>query len=236
MADLSSLSFRPAGLGGFNKKDVIAYVKTLSDQHAAALKRLERSLSDAEKQNAALDEKLAACEAERNALSSRYNDTDAELSDLRALYNAAQSEVDSLRASLAETEKALREAAQRADALEKENADLRGEKEAADTVLSRLEKEKQAVTELELEARLRARDSEASARSRIAAIITAYQQEFSEAKDAFRHYKSSADKLIVSTEEQLKDMLSLFGELESELELSEKAFEKLSADPLDTND
>lgn len=227
MADLSSLSFRPAGLGGFNKKDVIAYVKALSDKHASEVKSLERALSESVKQKDMLSEKLASAKAECVALKYAFGDIDS----LREALDSSENEVSSLKEKLAECEKALEKASSDAAALKEENAALKVEKEKSDEVLSRLEKEKQAVTELELEARIRARDSEESARSRIASIISTYQTEFAEAKDSFRHYKTSADRLITSTEDQLKDMLTLFGELESELELSEKAFEKLSADP-----
>ena len=127
MENFSSPSFRSAGLGGFNKKDVTAYIRALSESYESEKADLEAACAKATREKEALENKNISLSRElgmlrmlkdedRSKESSRAEELDALKAENASLREELQKAAEALDAEKAALAEALREAEEARDA------------------------------------------------------------------------------------------------------------------------
>ncbi|MBQ1272209.1 MAG: hypothetical protein IIY12_01780 [Clostridia bacterium] len=211
MPEPNGNSFRSAGFGGFKKKDVVAYIQEQTRKYTKQISTLEKSLDEAVSEKKALQNEQEATQVTLNSLTSRVEELEKEAAEA-AVLRTALAEVQTEKAAL---QKEL-------DLLKKEAGDIFAMK-------TKLEVEKAALVQMEVEARLRADKVETDARDKAEELANRYSREVADAIRVFTHFKGNADTMLLSASEQLRSILALFSEMEKELLASGSVFEDLSS-------
>ena len=229
MNDLSGLRFR-SSMNGFRKKDVTQYIDALTRNAAAEKAGLEDALAGEKERSALLDGKLAAASEASAALEKEAADLRAERDLLREELESAKGEIaslsgakDGLAGELASLKDKLSSLESEKAALEKRCADFESREKALDNEL-------RVVTELELAARIRAEESEASARERAAAIMEQCRKDFADTRSVVDHYKADTDVMIGSAEKHLSTLQSLIEEFRRDMDSSKKGLDEFTLD------
>ena len=151
-------TFKGSLFGGFNREDVIDYIKKTSAESTARIESLEGDI-----------DKLCAQEQELRTQVSTLrgeNDTAAERDTLRAALDTANDELTALRAE--------------AEALRAENASLRAENDKLRPMAEQYSTIKEHLAGIELDAHQRAEEYERSVHERLAAMIAPIATAFSQ--------------------------------------------------------
>ena len=229
MNDLSGLRFR-SSMNGFRKKDVVQYIDALSKNAAAEKAGLEDALTEEKERSGLLDgklkaseEALASSEKEKALLKEECSRLTTELESAKGSLASRDGELQGLRSELS----ALKE---KLSALESEKAELQARCTDYESRSAALEAEKRVVTELELAARLRAEESEASAKERAAAIMEKCRQDFADKRSVVDHYKADTDVMIGSAEKHLSSLQSLIEDFKHDMDESKKGLDEFSLD------
>ena len=213
MPDTNGNSFRSAGFGGFNKKDVVAYIQEQTRKYTKQISTLEKSLDEAVSAKKSLQSECEMTQASLDKMILRVDELEKEAAELPLLKRALED---------SEAEKtALKE---ELDQLKAETGDIMALK-------AKLEGEKAALIQMEVEARLRADKLETDARDKAEELASRYNKEVADAIRIFGHFKGNADTMLLSASEQLKSILALFADMEKELMTSGSAFEALNTEP-----
>lgn len=229
MNDLSGLRFRTS-LGGFRKKDVAQYIEALSKDAEARKAELEDSLAEERQKMSALAEELAEARAaidtldgEKAALSEEIQSEKARLAKAEADAEAVAVEKKALLDEISLLEERIR-------TLTGENEKLAARISDFERREASLEEAKRVVTDLEMAARMRAEESEASAKRRAAAILEEYQKEFDDTRMVVDHYKADTDVMIDSAEKHISSLQSLIEEFKRDLASSKEGLDGIRLD------
>ena len=229
MNDLSDFRFR-SSLNGFRKKDVAQFIDALSRNAAAEKAELEETLAAEREKNGDLVEKLSLSEAriselekEAAALREECDRLNSDLEGVRKAVSAISDERQGLKYEIT----VLKE---KTASLENENAELSKKCAGYEEKARALDEEKRIVTELELAARLRAEESEASAKRRAALLLEEYQRELDDKRSVVDQYKADTDEMIDSAEKQISSLQSLIEEFRRSMTSSKKGLDGLAED------
>ena len=80
MSEQANGVFRKAALGGFNKKDVLSYLDSISMQYEQEKNELSGNISRLEEINGSLEQELSLCKEEISSLTKRLEDEQEKLS------------------------------------------------------------------------------------------------------------------------------------------------------------
>lgn len=143
-------TFKGSLFGGFNREDVIDYIKKTSAESTARIESLEGDIDKLCTQEQELRTQVSTLRGENDRLTQEHSDAAAERDTLRAALDTANDELTALRAE--------------AEALRAENDKLRPMAEQYSTI-------KEHLAGIELDAHQRAEEYERSVHERLAAMI-----------------------------------------------------------------
>ena len=143
-------TFKGSLFGGFNREDVIDYIKKTSAESTARIESLEGDIDKLCAQEQELRTQVSTLRGENDRLTQEHSDAAAERDTLRAALDTANDELTALRAE--------------AEALRAENDKLRPMAEQYSTI-------KEHLAGIELDAHQRAEEYERSVHERLAAMI-----------------------------------------------------------------
>lgn len=143
-------TFKGSLFGGFNREDVIDYIKKTSAESTARIESLEGDIDKLCAQEQELRTQVSTLRGENDRLTQEHNDAAAERDTLRAALDTANDELTALRAE--------------AEALRAENDKLRPMAEQYSTI-------KEHLAGIELDAHQRAEEYERGVHERLAAMI-----------------------------------------------------------------
>ena len=143
-------TFKGSLFGGFNREDVIDYIKKTSAESTARIESLEGDIDKLCAQEQELRTQVSTLRGENDHLTQEHSDAAAERDTLRAALDTANDELTALRAE--------------AEALRAENASLRAMAEQYSTI-------KEHLAGIELDAHQRAEEYERGVHERLAAMI-----------------------------------------------------------------
>ncbi|MBR5743481.1 MAG: hypothetical protein IKX85_06710 [Clostridia bacterium] len=224
MNDLSGLRFRTS-LGGFRKKDVAQYIDALSRDSEAQKAELEDSLAEERQKMSALADELAEARAAIGSFEDEKKSLTEEIRSGEERLAKAQTDAEE---AAGEKKALLDEIAllqERIKTLTGENEKLSARISDFENREASLEEAKRVVTDLEMAARLRAEESEASAKRRAAAILEEYQKEFDDTRMVVDHYKADTDVMIDSAEKHISSLQSLIEEFKRDLASSKEGLD-----------
>ena len=229
MNDLSGLRFR-SSLNGFRKKDVSQYIDALSRNAAAEKAGLEDALAEEKEKSALLDGKLTAAAEASASLAKEAAELRAEQERTAKELEAAKEELSALRSEAEKLSEELALAKERLSSLESEKAALENRVADFEGKEKALDNEMRVVTELELAARIRAEESENSAKERAAAIMEKCRRDFADTRSVVDHYKADTDVMIGSAEKHLSSLQSLIEDFKRDMDSSKKGLDEFSLD------
>ena len=143
-------TFKGSLFGGFNREDVIDYIKKTSAESTARIESLEGDIDKLCAQEQELRTQVSTLRGENDRLTQEHSDAAAERDTLRAALDTANDELTALRAE--------------AEALRAENDKLRPMAEQYSTI-------KEHLAGIELDAHQRAEEYERGVHERLAAMI-----------------------------------------------------------------
>lgn len=143
-------TFKGSLFGGFNREDVIDYIKKTSAESTARIESLEGDIDKLCAQEQELRTQVSTLRGENDRLTQEHNDAAAERDTLRTALDTANGELTALRAE--------------AEALRAENDKLRPMAEQYSTI-------KEHLAGIELDAHQRAEEYERGVHERLAAMI-----------------------------------------------------------------
>jgi len=218
MGESNDLTFRNAGLGGFNKKDVIAYIEKLTAQFRQTESSNQQAYSALEKEAASLRDTVSSLQKELQDIKARLSKQDELLAESESLKQKNRALSD-------ENQRLLSENKQLSDSFlsVKEELVLQDEKLA---VVSR---EKQAIADLEIAAKLRAEQIKKDSHEQIALMFSCCQQSFDDASEAFKQFRATASEMIDSTKKQIESIDSLFSDVNNRLTHSRSTIDGLAS-------
>ncbi len=157
-------TFKGSLFGGFNREDVIDYIKKTSAESTARIESLESDIDKLCAQEDKLRVQLDCAENEKSKLKERLERATNNLTDARASLDSANNDLSILRA---EAEVMREELA----TLRAENASLRAESASFRPMAEQYSTVKEHLAGIELDAHQRAEEYERSVRARLAAAI-----------------------------------------------------------------
>ena len=150
-------TFKGSLFGGFNREDVIDYIKKTSAESTARIESLEGDIDKLCTQEQELRTQVSTLRGENDRLTQEHSDAAAERDTLRAALDAANDELTALRAE--------------AEALRAENASLRAENDKLRPMAEQYSTIKEHLAGIELDAHQRAEEYERGVHERLAAMI-----------------------------------------------------------------
>ncbi len=150
-------TFKGSLFGGFNREDVIDYIKKTSAESTARIESLEGDIDKLCAQEQELRTQVSTLRGENDRLTQEHSDTAAERDTLRAALDTANDELTALRAE--------------AEALRAENASLRAENDKLRPMAEQYSTIKEHLAGIELDAHQRAEEYERGVHERLAAMI-----------------------------------------------------------------
>ena len=150
-------TFKGSLFGGFNREDVIDYIKKTSSESTARIESLESDIDKLCAQERELRAQVGSLRGDNDRLAQENRDFASERDTLRTALDAANSELTALRAE--------------AEALRAENASLRAENASFRPMAEQYSTVKEHLAGIELDAHQRAEEYERSVRARLAAAI-----------------------------------------------------------------
>ena len=150
-------TFKGSLFGGFNREDVIDYIKKTSAESTARIESLESDIDKLCAQERELRAQVGSLRDDNDRLAQENRDTVSERDTLRTALDAANGELTALRAE--------------AEALRAENASLRAENASFRPMAEQYSTVKEHLASIELDAHQRAEEYERSVRARLAAAI-----------------------------------------------------------------
>ena len=150
-------TFKGSLFGGFNREDVIDYIKKTSAESTARIESLESDIDKLCAQERELRAQVGSLRDDNDRLAQENRDTVSERDTLRTALDAANGELTALRAE--------------AEALRAENASLRAENASFRPMAEQYSTVKEHLAGIELDAHQRAEEYERSVRARLAAAI-----------------------------------------------------------------
>ena len=139
-------TFKGSLFGGFNREDVIDYIKKTSAESTARIESLEGDIDKLCAQEQELRTQVSTLRGENDRLTQEHSDTAAERDTLRAALDTANDELTALRAE--------------AEALRAENASLRAENDKLRPMAEQYSTIKEHLAGIELDAHQRAEEYE----------------------------------------------------------------------------
>ena len=150
-------TFKGSLFGGFNREDVIDYIKKTSAESTARIESLESDIDKLCAQERELRAQVGSLRGDNDRLAQENRDFASERDTLRTALDAASGELTALRAE--------------AEALRAENASLRAENASFRPMAEQYSTVKEHLAGIELDAHQRAEEYERSVRARLAAAI-----------------------------------------------------------------
>ena len=150
-------TFKGSLFGGFNREDVIDYIKKTSAESTARIESLEGDIDKLCAQEQELRTQVSTLRGENDRLTQEHSDAAAERDTLRAALDTANDELTALRAE--------------AEALRAENASLRAENDKLRPMAEQYSTIKEHLAGIELDAHQRAEEYERGVHERLAATI-----------------------------------------------------------------
>ena len=150
-------TFKGSLFGGFNREDVIDYIKKTSAESTARIESLEGDIDKLCAQEQELRTQVSTLRGENDRLTQEHSDTAAERDTLRAALDTANDELTALRAE--------------AEALRAENASLRAENDKLRPMAEQYSTIKEHLAGIELDAHQRAEEYERGVHERLATMI-----------------------------------------------------------------
>ena len=150
-------TFKGSLFGGFNREDVIDYIKKTSAESTARIESLESDIDKLCAQERELRAQVGSLRDDNDRLAQENRDTVSERDTLRTALDAANGELTALRAE--------------AEALRAENASLRAENASFRPMAEQYSTVKEHLAGIELDAHQRAEEYERSVRARLTAAI-----------------------------------------------------------------
>lgn len=187
--------FRGAALG-FNRQDVMEYIEKVQREAEAKTADLSGQLEEARREAETARQSLEDCVRERDALSQS-------LEELRERYDREKAEWESSSQAAAGQEDALRTLTAEKDRLEAQVRGLEGQME-------NLRREKEKLTQLELDAHRRSDELVAQAESQAEEIAARAKEQ---AQELQAQAQAQADALLAETRQKVSDMVGQCGEL-----------------------
>ncbi len=150
-------TFKGSLFGGFNREDVIDYIKKTSAESTARIESLESDIDKLCAQERELRAQVGSLRDDNDRLTQENRDFASERDTLRTALDAANGELTALRAE--------------AETLRAENASLRAENASFRPMAEQYSTVKEHLAGIELDAHQRAEEYERSVRARLAAAI-----------------------------------------------------------------
>lgn len=175
--------FRSA-IGGFNRRDVLTYIQTLSDEHHRELNQLQKELTRCEGERLTLERTLAGLEDEKGTVA-------AEEARVRASLEASTATLTHLRGELGATEEQLSSARSELERCQREVAELA-------PMAKSYEELKDRVATVELDAHRKAQATVDEARAEAARIREETQQWLDGVLAQYGAVRQAVDQLLGS--------------------------------------
>ena len=155
--------FRSA-LSGFNRQDVMAYIERTQKQAEEAAAGLEARLAELEQAAAGTREELTACQEEREDLRRQLEDMTLRYNHAKNNWDAQSEAKDSFRRDVAQRDETVRE-------LTGENQRLFRQVQDLESQMDALRREKEKLTQLELDAHRRSDEVLSNAQAEAQALL-----------------------------------------------------------------
>lgn len=188
MDNASKKIFKTAVVGGFNREDVAAYIEHLTNQHVEEMQELRNELKAAAAQNIAEKEQNDALSKEKAELEARVAELAQCAQDREEIYETlqnAQGVNERLSSKLGEAEAQVAALQKERDSMAKRIADYV-------SMEQELNKSKEHIADLELDAMRRAGEVEDAARARMQEEIEKHRAEMQEEEQKLRAYREQS--------------------------------------------
>lgn len=221
--------FRSA-LGGFNRQDVTEYIERTRKEAEEAAARLEEQVKTLQDSEAEARASLETCTQEKEELDKQLKDMTLKYTHAKNNWDAQSEAKESFRADVARQNDVIRE-------LTAEKERLTGRVGELEQQAESLRREKERLTQLELDAQRRSEETEAKASQEARAVVEAARRQAEEITDKAKaqaeditakastqaeaivaEAKAQAEVLLRETEEQVEGTVSQFGALFSSFE------------------
>jgi len=214
----SSIVFRSAVMGGFNRQDVLDYIEEKARAHADELKELGRNLEQSQKELGEARDKLSQAEESIRQLQAASDTQKEELLKLREEVEKLTSANRELSEAAEARDAELDAVRNERDHLEKQLGDLRAQ-------LDDIEQAKIRVANIELDAYARAKKIEDAAIENTNMARAALTNLFQDAKRRFDRTKDDAAQTFIRMSQEfdrlkevLKHLPASFDAISSEIE------------------
>ena len=193
--------FRSA-LSGFNRQDVMAYIERTQKQAEEAAAGLEARLAELEQAAAGAREELAACQEEREDLRRQLEDMTLRYNHAKNNWDAQSEAKDSFRRDVAQRDETVRE-------LTGENQRLFRQVQDLESQMDALRREKEKLTQLELDAHRRSDEVLSKAQAEAQALL---EQAEAQARRTEEAAQARAQALLAEAEGRIGETAAQCGQ------------------------
>ena len=221
--------FRSA-LGGFNRQDVTEYIERTRKEAEEAAARLEEQVKTLQASEAEAREALESCTQEKEDLDQKLKDMTLQYTHAKNNWDAQSEAKESFRADVARQKGTIED-------LTAENEKLSQRVQELERQAESLRREKERLTQLELDAQRRSEETEARASEEARSVVDAARRQAEEitaraqtqadditakadahAEAIVAEAKAQAEVLLRETEEQVEGTVNQFAALFSSFE------------------
>ena len=211
-------SFRSAAFGGFQRQDVLDYLKKNAQEHSAKLEELNQALREAEERATALETSLSEAKSELEQTRTRERETAQRCESLEAALDEAQAhrkDYEQLKSDYAEMEV---DARRRAAAIVEAAKDRAAALESASTgeAESLLAQARSEAEEIRAKAEADAARRERRSRELLASIRQDFERTVSEIRSGVNHALRGTEqsrKLLLDVSESMEERLTAMEEM-----------------------
>ena len=194
--------FRSA-LSGFNRQDVMAYIERTQKQAEEAAAGLEARLAELEQAAAGAREELTACQEEREDLRRQLEDMTLRYNHAKNNWDAQSEAKDSFRRDVAQRDQTVRE-------LTGENQRLFRQVQDLESQMDALRREKEKLTQLELDAHRRSDEVLSKAQAEAQALL---EQAEAQARRTEEAAQARAQALLAEAEGRIGETAAQCGQV-----------------------
>lgn len=216
MDNASKKAFKKSAFGGFKREDVVNYIASLSAEHAAEMDKIREELKVAATQNVELKNELSEITAERNELIKKLED------------------YEQISAALADAKEEIAKLSELKERLEAENSELKiscnkmfSELDAYKIKEQEINKSKERIADLELEARRRVSEAEESARVKMAQDAERQRADMEAQVSEFNAYR---DEKYAEVERNISDISKAYQNTKAAVGAFKTGFKGVVAD------
>lgn len=223
MDNTSKKLFKTSVIGGFNREDVAAYIEHLTNQHVEEMQEIRNQLKAAAAQNITAKEQIDALSKSKSELEARVAELTQCAQDREEIYEAlqnAQGENERLESKLRETEANVL-------SLQKEHDNMANRIAGYVSMEQELNKSKEHIADLELDALRRAAEVEDAARARMQEEIEKHRAEMDEQEAALCAYR---EKSYAEVEDLVADISGAYLRVKSAVGAFKTGFKEVVSD------